>query len=86
MNNLIPEYNITGLLGGIRLFLCEKRITYLSLFRDEVKNGNVGFVKFVDKNRECRMDLQLKKLPGCCDGSYPLYFINETGKESLSEI
>ena len=68
------------------MFLCEKRITYLSLFRDEVKNGNVGFVKFVDKNRECRMDLQLKKLPGCCDGSYPLYFINETGKESLGEI
>lgn len=68
------------------MFLCEKRITYLSLFRDEVKKGNIGFVKFVDKNRECRMDLQLKKLSGSCDGSYPLYFITETGKESLGEI
>ena len=50
MSNLISEYNITGLLGGMRLFLYEKKITYLSLFRDDIKETNVGFVRFTSKN------------------------------------
>lgn len=68
------------------MFLYEKKITYLSLFRDGSKESNVGFVRFTAKNKECRMDLQIKKVKDCSDGSYPLYFLTEAEKVAVGEI
>lgn len=68
------------------MFLYEKKITYLSLFRDDIKETNVGFVRFTAKNNECRMDLQIKNVKDCKDGSYPLYFLIEAERITVGEI
>lgn len=56
------------------MFLLNKKVIYLSVYRNEKKGESAGFIKFTGKQKECRMDIQVKK--GLCfDDSYLLFFI-----------
>lgn len=68
------------------MFLFEKKVVYLSLFSDETKEGNVGFVRFVGKNSECRIDAQINKLEGFVEGGYPFYLLIADKKVLLAEV
>lgn len=46
------------------MFLCNKKIVYLSVYRNEKKGESAGFVRFTKKEKECRIDIQVKK--GLC--------------------
>lgn len=60
------------------MFLCNKKILYLSVYRNGKKEESAGFIRFTEARNECRMDIQVKK--GLCPGeSHVLYFI--MGKE-----
>lgn len=64
------------------MFLYEKRILYLSLYRNGQRKAGSGFVRFTEKAGELRMDIQVKK--DCCreEGRYLLCFL--AGEEELS--
>lgn len=68
------------------MFSFDKKIIYLSFIRDGVKEGNAGFVRLTQRDEECRIDMQLKKVPGTESESCPVYFITETGNLFLGEI
>ena len=72
MNNLILEYNSRGLLGGIRLFLYEKKIVYLSLHQDGIKQNTAGFVKVVRERDACLLDIQARSDLGIFEGEFML--------------
>lgn len=56
------------------MFLCNKKILYLSVYRNGKKEESAGFIRFTEVRGECRMDIQVKK--GLCPGeSHVLYFI-----------
>lgn len=56
------------------MFLFGKKVLYLSLFQGEKSEGGAGFVRFTEKDRECRVDLQVKRSFCRGEGDYPLYF------------
>lgn len=72
MKNLIPEYNSTELLGGIRLILYEKKIVYLSLYQGGMKKASAGFVKLSRERDEYLMDIHIKNGTGIRDGEYAI--------------
>ena len=72
MSNLILEYNSRGLLGGIRLFLYEKKIVYLSLHQDGIKQNTAGFVKVVRERDACLLDIQARSDLGIFEGEFML--------------
>lgn len=72
MKNLIPEYNSTGLLGGIRLILYEKKIVYLSLYQDGMKKASAGFVKLSREKEGYLLDIHIKNGTGILDGEYTI--------------
>lgn len=56
------------------MILLNKKVMYLSVYRNEKKEGSAGFIKFTEKQKECRMDIQVKK--GLCfEESHILFFI-----------
>ncbi len=56
------------------MFLCNKKVVYLSVYRDEKKGETAGFIKFTEKQKECWMDIQVKR--GLCfEESYTLLFL-----------
>lgn len=56
------------------MFLCNKKVMYLSVYRNEKKEESAGFIKLTEKQKECRMDIQVKK--GLCfEESHILFFI-----------
>jgi len=73
MNELIPEYNSTGLLGGISLFIYEKKIIYLSLFQDGVKRKSAGFVKLLRQKDAFVLDIHIKSPDEFWDGKHTLF-------------
>lgn len=56
------------------MFLCGKKILYLSLLQGEKSESGAGFVRFIEKDQACQMDIQVKK--SFCRGEHacPLYF------------
>lgn len=56
------------------MFLLNKKIMYLSVYRNGKKEESAGFIRFTEKQKECRLDIQVKK--GLCfEESYVLLFI-----------
>lgn len=56
------------------MFLLNKKVMYLSVYRNEKKEESAGFIKFTEKQKECWMDIQVKK--GLCfEESHILFFI-----------
>ena len=56
------------------MFLCKKKVIYLSVYRNEKKEESAGFIKLNGKQKECRMDIQVKR--GLCfEESYALLFL-----------
>ena len=56
------------------MFLLNKKVIYLSVYRNEKKEESAGFIRFTGKQKECRMDIQVKK--GLCfEESYVLLFL-----------
>lgn len=80
MNNLIPEYNSTELLGGIRLILYEKKIVYLSVYQDGDKMASAGFVKLSREKDACLLDIHIKCSAGIRDGKHALYLAARSRK------
>lgn len=73
MNNLISEYNgkecnrmafgqaVTGeLLGGIRLYLYEKKIVYLTLSQNGIKKASAGFARVSREKDAFVVDIHIK--------------------------
>lgn len=56
------------------MFLFEKKVLYLSLFEGEENKGGAGFVKFTERDQECRIDIQVKGSICKEEGEYLLYF------------
>lgn len=56
------------------MFLSNKKILYLSVYRNEKKEESAGFIRFMERQKECQMDVQVKK-GLCLEGSHALYFI-----------
>ena len=78
MKNLIPEYNSTELLGGIRLILYEKKIVYLSLYQDGVKKASAGFTKLSRERDGYLLDIHIKNGTGIRDGRYKLCVVGRS--------
>ncbi len=56
------------------MFLLNKKIVYLSVYRNGKKEESAGFIRFTEKQKECRLDIQVKK--GLCfEESHVLLFI-----------
>lgn len=72
MNSLIPEYN--RIVRRDKVVFIWKKVLYLSLFEGEESKSGAGFVKFTEKDQECRIDIQIKKDFCRGEGEYPLYF------------
>ena len=84
MNNLIPEYNSRKLLGGIRLFLYEKKIIYLSLYRNGERKGAAGFVKAVREKDAYILDIHIRSGLKELNGSYDMV-LGAGGRENAWE-
>lgn len=75
MNSLIPEYNSTGLLGGIRLFLYEKKIVYLSQYRNGAKEATAGYIRLLREKQFYTLDIHIRSNLSFPDGEYPLILL-----------
>lgn len=62
------------------MFLCNKKILYLSVYRNGKKEESAGFIRFMERQKECRMDIQVKR-GLCLEESHALFFI--MGKEKV---
>lgn len=62
------------------MFLYNKKILYLSVFRNGKKEEAAGFIRFTEKHKECQMDVQVKK-GLCLEESHALFFI--MGEEEI---
>lgn len=60
MNNLISEYNSKELLGGMRLFLYEKKIIYLSRYQNGKRENAAGFIKVLREKNAYTLDIHIK--------------------------
>lgn len=56
------------------MFLCNKKVLYLSVYRNGKKEESAGFIRFTERQKECQMDIQVKR--GLCLGErHALFFI-----------
>lgn len=70
MNNLISEYNSRELLGGMRLFLYEKKIGYLSRYQNGEKQKGAGFVKILREENAYTLDIHIQSDLKGLNGNY----------------
>lgn len=63
------------------MFLMNKKILYLSVYHGNQKGESAGFIRFTEKQKECRMEIQAKKVPDMAEGCTLLFHI---GKEEVS--
>lgn len=62
------------------MFLMNKRILYLSVYYGDKKGEPAGFMRFTERQKECRMEIQVKKVPDMAENC-TLFF---AGKEEVS--
>lgn len=87
MNNLNPEYNSRELLGGMRLFLYEKKIGYLSGYQNGERQGGAGFIKVMRDKNAYILDIHIRSNLKALNGSYTLLLLlgnTETAWEKIS--
>ena len=83
MNNLIPEYNSRELLGGIRLFLYEKKIGYLSRYQNGEKQDGAGFIKILREKDAYILDIHIQSNLKMLNGNYTLLLLLHGNKYLL---
>ncbi len=93
MNNLISEYNskkrngeaegrtVTKklLAGGIRLYLYEKKIVYLSLYESGIKKASAGFTRVSREKNAFVLDIHIKNDNIFFGRKYPIFLIADKG-------
>ncbi len=75
MNNLISEYNSRELLGGMRLFLYEKKIGYLSRYQNGEKQKGAGFVKILREENAYTLDIHIQSDLKGLNGNYTVLLL-----------
>lgn len=86
MNNLIPEYNSRELLGGIRLFLYEKKIGYLSRYQNGERQGGAGFIKILREKDACILDIHIQSNLKMLNGNYTLLLLLDSQETAWEQI
>ncbi|MCM1126820.1 MAG: hypothetical protein NC429_10140 [Lachnospiraceae bacterium] len=59
------------------MFLMNKKILYLSVYHGNQKGEPAGFIRFTERQRECRMEIQVKKAPDMEECTLLFYAGNE---------
>ncbi|MCM1135731.1 MAG: hypothetical protein NC400_09170 [Clostridium sp.] len=57
------------------MFLYEKKIEYLTFFKEGVRKSTAGFVRISRQRDACKLDIHIKKSTGISDGSYALFLV-----------
>lgn len=63
-----------------------KEIIYMSLFEDEMKKECVGYLKAEKKQDNCRLEIQVKKMPLTITGNFPIRIQSETGWQETGAL
>ena len=63
------------------MFLMNKKILYLSVYHGNQKGESAGFVRFTERQKECRMEIQVKKALDMEEDCTLLFY---AGKEEIS--
>lgn len=57
------------------MFLYEKKIVYLSFFREGIKSASAGFIRLFRERDMCRLDIHIKCTADVADGEYGLFLV-----------
>lgn len=57
----------------------QKEIIYMSLYKDNLKESCVGYLKSEERQGKFRLELQIKNIPKSLTGDYPIRIQNTTG-------
>ncbi len=57
----------------------QKEIIYMSLYKDNIKEGCVGFLKSEERQGQFRLEIQIKNIPGTLTGDYPIRIQDTAG-------
>lgn len=86
MNNLILEYNSRELLGGMRLFLYEKKIRYLSRYQNGKRESGAGFIKILRERDAYTLDIHIQSDLKGLNGNYTLLLLLENKEIAWEKI
>lgn len=64
----------------------QKEIIYMSLFDNQIKTGNAGFLKVEKRQEKWGLDLQVKNVAGLNGTSLPIRLQNETGWQEVGPL
>lgn len=64
----------------------QKEIIYMSLYKDNIKEGCVGYLKSEERQGIFRMELQIKNIEGTLTGDYPIRILNTTGWHEVGNL
>lgn len=68
------------------MFLCEKKIAYLSVYEYGDKIASAGFVKIVGEREGFLLSMQVKNTGAGINGKYPLYLLLEHDRIGLGNL
>ena len=57
----------------------QKEIIYMGLFRNDIREGNAGYLKVDKRDSVYRLELQVKNISGAVTGNFPIRLQSETG-------
>lgn len=57
----------------------QKEIIYMSLYKNDIKEGCVGFLKSEERQGKFRLELQIKNIQGTLTGEYPIRIQDTAG-------
>ncbi|MDE7333175.1 MAG: hypothetical protein K2O16_13270 [Lachnospiraceae bacterium] len=68
------------------MFLYEKKIVYLSMYVDGIKDASAGFVRISRERDSYLLDIHIKQMAGYADVSHPLLLIFRREKVQLAAL
>lgn len=64
----------------------QKEIIYMSLYKDNIKEGCVGYLKSEERQGKFRLELQTKNIQGTLTGDYPIRIQNTAGWHEVGSL
>lgn len=64
----------------------QKEIIYMSLYKDDIKEGCVGYLKSEERQGKFRLELQTKNIQGTLTGDYPIRIQNTAGWHEVGSL
>lgn len=64
----------------------QKEIIYMSLYKDDIKEGCVGYLKSEERQGKFRLELQIKNIQGTLIRDYPIRIQNTAGWHEVGSL